>query len=170
MASIRKAKGKKEWYTILSSKEFNEVPIGETSAYDPKDLIKRVVKASLGLLTRDARSQNIQVGLEIMDVKEKKASTRLKSYLLSSSYVKRVVKVGKSKADDSFIVESKDNVKFKVKPLVLTRYKVQNKILTELRKSVRAEISEYLGKETADKFISELIVKKIQRNLKNKLS
>ena len=105
-----------------------------------------------------------------MDVKEKKASTRLKSYLLSSSYVKRVVKVGKSKADDSFIGESKDKVRLKIKPVILTRYKVQNKVLTEIRKMIRVEVLEYLKREDVNKFISDLIYKKIQKELKGKLS
>jgi ribosomal protein S3AE len=165
-----KNKGKKIWYEILSSKEFNEVPIGETSAYDSKNIIGRIVRANLGLLARDPRSQSIQIGFEIKDVTENKAHTQIKTYSLVSSYIKRVIKVGKSKADDSFIGESKDKIKFKIKPVILTRYKVQNKVLTEIRKMVRAEVLEYLKKEDANKFISELIYKKIQKELKGKLS
>jgi len=165
-----KKKAKKIWYEIFSSKEFNQYPIGETSAYGPDGLKGRIVKSSLGILMRDPRSQNTQIGFEINDIKENKAYTRIKSYSLISSYIKRIVKVGKSKADDSFMAESKDKVKFKIKPIILTRYKVQNKVLTEIRKMVRGEIISYLKKENADKFVSELIYKRIQKDLKGKLS
>ena len=163
-------KEKKLWYEILSSKEFNESPIAETSTYDLNSLKGRVVNVNLGMLTRDPRSQNIQIGFEVNEIKENKCHTRIKNCSLVSSYIKRIVKVGRSKADDSFIGESKDKVRLKIKPLVLTRYKVQNKVLTELRRMIRGEVLDYLKKEDADKFISELIYKKIQKELKGKLS
>jgi len=167
---VAKNKGKKIWYEILSSKEFNEVPIGETSSYDSKNIVGRVVRANLGLLARDPRSQNIQIGFEVRDVTENKAHTQIKTYSLVNSYIKRVIKAGKSKADDSFIGESKDKVRLKIKPVILTRYKVQNKVLTEIRKMIRVEVLEYLKREDVNKFISDLIYKKIQKELKGKLS
>src|SRR3990167_3625769 len=153
-------KEKKLWYEILSSKEFNESPIGETSTYDINSLKGRVVNVNLGMLTRDPRSQNIQIGFEVNEIKENKCHTRIKNCSLVSSYIKRIVKIGRSK----------DKVRLKIKPLVLTRYKVQNKVLTELRRMIRGEVLDYLKKEDADKFISELIYKKIQKELKGKLS
>ena len=163
-------KKKKKWYEVLASKHFHNVIIGECVAYEDKNLIGKVVNTNLGNLTRDVKLQNVRLKFSVSDVKEGKANTEIKGYELATSYVKRIVRVGRSRIDDSFLVTTKDNVNIRLKPLVLTKYKTQRNILKSMRKLVKNDFVEYIKKETYDKFISDLISKKLQRDLRHKLS
>lgn len=163
-------KKEKKWYEILASKHFNNITIGESVAYGDKDIIGRVVNVNLGSLTRDMKLQNIKLKFRVNEVKENKAYTEVKGYGLAGSYIKRVVRVGRSRVDDSFLVSTKDGVKLRLKPLILTKHKAQRKVLTELRKLVNKDFVDYIKKETYDKFVSDLMSKKLQRDLRNKLS
>jgi len=163
-------KKEKKWYEILSSKHFNNIIIGETVAYEDKNLLGRIIHSNLGNLTRDMKLQNVRLNFRISEVKEGKAYTEIKGYELATSYVKRIVRVGRSRIDDSFLVITKDDIKLRLKPLILTKYKTQKSILKELRSLVKKDFMEYIKKESYDKFVTELISKKLQRDLRNKLS
>ena len=162
-------KREKKWYEILASKQFNNLPIGETVAYEDKNLIGRIIKANVANLVRDPKLQNVRLNFRINEIKEGKAHTEIYGYSLVGSYIKRIVRAGRSKVDDSFLVNTKDGVKIRLKPLVLTRYKTQRSVLTALRKLVEKDFREYIEKENYDKFVSELVSKKLQRDLKRKL-
>ena len=162
-------KKEKKWYEILASKQFNNITIGETVAYEDKNLIGRVVKANVGGLIRDPKLQNIRLSFKVNEIKENKAHTEIHGYSLVSSYIKRIVRAGRSKVDDSFLVKTKDDIKIRLKPLVLTRYKTQRSVLRALRKLVEKDFKEYIQKESYDKFVSDLVSKKLQRDLKRKL-
>ena len=114
--------------------------------------------------------QNIRIKFEVEDVKEGKAYTGVKGYGLASSYIKRMVRAGRSRVDDSFLVITKDNVKLRMKPLVLTRYKAQKNVLKELRNIVKKDFTDYIKKEDYNKFVSDLVSKKLQRDLRRKLT
>ena len=165
-----KKKGKKKWYEVLASKHFNNIPVGESVAYEDKGLIGRVMKVNLGTLTRDAKLQNVRIKFKINEIKDEKAYTEVKGYELSGSYVKRIMRAVISKIDDSFIITTKEGIKLKLKPLVLTKHKAQKNVLKGLRGLIRKEINDYIKNEVYDKFISDLISKKIQRDIRNKLS
>lgn len=160
----------KKWYEILSSNNFNNVVIGESFAYEDKNVIGRFVNVNLGNLIRDPKLQNVRVKFRVNQVKDDKAYTEIKGYELASSYIKRIVRVGRSRIDDSFLVNTKDDVKIRLKPLVLTRYKAQRKVLRDIRKLVNKSFVEYIQKESYDKLVTDLISKKLQRDLKHKLN
>ena len=163
-------KGKKQWYEILATKNFGNVIIGETVAYEHKNLIGRVVDINLGNLTRDVKLQNIKLKFRIINVSDGKANTEIKGYELVSSYIKRIIKVGRSRVDDSFDVVTLDKVKIKIKPLILTKYKAQKNVLKNLRNLVKNEFVDYIQKENYEKFVSDLVSKKLQRDVRSKLN
>ena len=163
-------KREKKWYEVLASKQFNNVPVGETVAYEDKNLLGRVITSNVGSLIRDPKLQNVRLSFKVNEVKENKAYTEIYGYSLAGSYVKRIIRVGRSRVDDSFLVETKDKVKIRLKPLVLTKYKTNRSILTALRALVKKDFIEYINKESYDKFVSDLVGKKLQRDLKLKLN
>ena|SRR3989344_2564472 len=167
---VDKKKGKKEWYEILSGSVFNNLVIGESVAYDSKELIGRVINANLGNITKDVKLQNLKMKFRVNEVKEKKAYTEVKGYELVSNYVKRVIRAGRSRVDDSFTVSTKDNIKVRIKPLILTKYKAQKNVLKELRNTIRKDFVEYVQRETYEKFVFDLVSKKLQRDVRAKLN
>lgn len=164
------SKEKKKWYEILSSKHFNNQVIGETLANEDKNIIGRIIDINLGSLTKDPKLQNIKIKFKITEVKENKAYTEFKGYELVSNYLKRIIRGGRSRIDDSFLINTNDNVKMRIKPLILTKYKTQRGVLTGLRELIKKEFQEYAKKENFDKLISDAVSKRIHRELREKLN
>ena len=160
---------KKKWYNIIASKDFNNMIIGETTCNNKDQLIGRIVNSNLGLLTRDIKLQNIKVGFKINKVEDNNAYTEIVKYELISSYIKRVVRVGRSKLDDSFVAQSKDNVKVRIKILLLTRNIVQNSVLTKMRKRIIEYFTKILARDDYDVFVNNLMFYRLQGDLRRDL-
>src|SRR3989338_1252856 len=167
---MAEVKGKKKWYEILATNHFNNQPIGETVANDDKSLIGRIIEANLGSLTRDAKLQNIKIKFKINEVKDGKAYTEIKGCELVNNYIKRITRSGRSKIDDSFLFITKDDVKIRIKPMILTKFKSQRSALKGIKDFARKEFSEYIKKETYDKIVTDLVNKSFQRELSGKLN
>ena len=161
-------KKKKIWYTILASKEFNNFIIGETTSSSPNSLVGRKIRVPLSELIKNPKKQNLNITFSITQVKEN-ADTEIVNYELSSSFIKRIVKPGKDKIDDSFIFKTKDDITIKVKPLLITKSKTKKSILTLLRKKTRDVLKENFEKQTFSAIISSLISYKLQKTLKDQL-
>ena len=67
-------KKKKQWFTIVAPREFNEMEIGESLAPDTQSLVNRRISLSLGFLTGDLRRQNTKVLFRINEIKNDKCS------------------------------------------------------------------------------------------------
>jgi len=161
---------KRRWYNILATKNFGNTVIGETVSVDSANLIGRVVNYNLGMLTRDIKLQNVKVGFRVNKVEDNNALTEIVKYELINSYIKRVVRAGRGKLDESFVVETKDKVKLRLKIIVLTRNTVQRSVLTQMRKKLRDSFSDLLSKEDYESFLANLISHRIQMNLKRELN
>lgn len=165
----QQTKKKKVWYNILSSKDFNQSVIGETMTSDESKLVGRSIWVNLADLTRDVKTQNVKIRFRITEVKDNKANTEIIGYNLLPTYIKRVVKVSKIRVDDSFVCTTKDNIKIRIKPILITKSTTNQAVLTMLRKKIREYFNHVCSKETYSKFIADLIAHKLQRDLKNLL-
>jgi len=133
-------------------------------------LVGKNININLMTLMRHPRRQNINVKLKVKSVSEKNALTELFSYELSSSYVKRMARKGKSKIDDSFVVESKDKVRMRVKPLVIARNKVQRSVSSAVKRELREILKKEIEEKTFTEFILAVIDSRLQKEIKKKLS
>src|SRR3989338_5688722 len=130
-------KKKKIWVSILADKDFNNQEIGETLCEEPKQLIGRCIDVNLMTLTNDPKKQNVKLQFKVREIKGEKVEAEVIGYELNTSHVKRVIRRGSEKIDDSFLVETKDNVKYRIKPLLLTRYGTKRSILSAIRAKMR---------------------------------
>ena len=160
---------KKHWLPVYSTHEFGNYEIGEVPYTEIKTVNGRILRINLSLLTNDARKQNAEIAFRIINSDEKKADTEVLGYNISNAYIKRVIRKGKEKADDSFICETKDKVKVKVKPFFITKNKTKASILTKIRIGIRNIISEYSKETDFEKVIREIISNSLQRNLKQEI-
>jgi len=120
-------KGKKRWYHIFPPSVISKNSLGESSAYDPNSLVGRTISKNLGEVLGDHKAQNVQITFKINKIIENKATSKVTGYELLSSFLRRSVKPGKSRIDDSFIAKTKDNVQVKLKSLIVTRFKCHYK-------------------------------------------
>jgi small subunit ribosomal protein S3Ae len=158
-------KKKKFAYPIIAMGDFREMQVGETSADEEGKVIGRKIQVPLSELTHDPRAQNVRVTLKVARIKDRKAEAEICEYQIIPAYIKRTVRVGKSKVDDSFISTSKDGIKVQLKPVILTRFKVQNSVKTSLRKFAMEFLKKSLSEQDYFQFASGVISRKIQKEL-----
>jgi ribosomal protein S3AE len=162
-------KKRKRWVTILPSPHFRVPEIGETLTSDPQTLIGKTSTVNLMDLTRDPKKQNLKITFKITEIKDNRALTEIKRYEMLPSSVKRIVHQGKSKADASFVLVTKDNLKVRIKPLIVTRAKTARSILTKIRKEAESFLTIALKNQTFSDLIHSLLNFKIQTQLKQHL-
>lgn len=162
-------KKKRKWHTILASNEFNNVDIGETLTFDATTMVGRKVEVNLANLINDIKKQNVKIVFNISGITGDKLNTKFVSYNLLPSYMRRVVRRDKEKLEDSFICLSNDNIKMKVKTLMITKDRTKHTILTKLRKNSREIITQEFKKQNFQDILREVVINKFQRGLKDSL-
>lgn len=167
MAREEIKKKKKKWISIVS-REFNNMTIGESLVTEPSELIGKKIKVNLMSITNDPKKQSVNVVFKIREVKGEQVTAELIGYETNQAHVKRLVRKACAKIDDSFVLDGKDG-KYRVKPIIITRYKIQRGMITEMRRIMR----EVLGASFKDSekwpIFLAAISNKMQMELKNSL-
>jgi len=162
-------KKKKRWYTVVAPKEMNSIVIGDTPASDIELLKGRVVNANMMTLTNDMKKQNMVATFKILSAKELTAETEFLGFSITPAHVRRLTKKAKDKVDDSFKCETKDGKKIVIKPLIMTRKKLQRNILSSLRMTARQLLSQTAKEMTFMDLIDAVLSNEPQKALKQSL-
>jgi len=157
---------KKKWVQVLAPKIFNNVLLGETNVTEDEQVLTKSVKLNLGTVTNDMRKQGFLVRFDIVKLKEGKAHTALTGIAMTPSGMKRLIRRGRSKVEDSFLARLKDGEVVRVKPVVVTINSASKAAQTSIRLAVREKVKDILGKSTLDSFVNEVLQNKIQKLLK----
>jgi small subunit ribosomal protein S3Ae len=143
----------KNWYQIVSPSLFNNVPVAETLAETPDSLIGRVTEVSLQDLTNDFRKSHIKLLFSIDKVEQNTAHTQLKGHVLTSDYLRRMIRRRKSRVDGVFNVQTRDNALLRVKPFAIAEKRIQS----SQKKLIRNVMDEVIGKEAKTKTLNAFI-------------
>lgn len=162
-------KKKKKWISILASKEFNNVELGETFVDENEKVIGKVVCANMMNLVRDAKKQNIQLYFIVTDIKDNIANTDMYGYEMVNAFIKRFSKKAKERIDNSFDCVSQNNVKFKIKPILMTKGVAHKSVATSLRKKSEELISGYAKQTPFTEIMKSVMLGNIQKDLKTEL-
>lgn len=168
MAQIKS--GKKKWYKIHASEDFNKVIIGESLVNDPKMLIGRDLETSLAFLIHDPKKQNFRARFKIKEIKDEEAYTDLIKIYILPTFVKRFIRQSKSKIEESFEVKTKNGLKVVVKPFLITRNLVSNSVKSSLRKKCREFLSNYFNNKDYGNIVNSLLKDSLQKELRKVLS
>ncbi|MFW6014120.1 MAG: hypothetical protein ACOCQG_03005 [Candidatus Nanoarchaeia archaeon] len=160
---------KKKWVKIVAPKEFKSASLGESLVMAPENLVGRTVESNLMTITGDMKKQNINVKFSINGIKDGQAVTELRSYGVIPSAVKRMVRRTRDRIDQSFIVETKDGFKMRVKPILITASNTSNSVLNMLRKKTEDLITKHLSKTNKEDLVTEILNHKLQNELKKLL-
>ncbi|MBW2999440.1 hypothetical protein KY339_02105 [Candidatus Woesearchaeota archaeon] len=161
---------KKRWYRILAPKALNEVEVGETPTLQDQKLIGRTITASLSMVIRDMRKQNIKVTFEINKIVGDNALTRIKKYEIIPTAVKRMVRRKRDRIDDSFLCMTSDNLPVRIKPLLLTRTLSKSSQKTALMKMTREHICRNVKNMSSEALFHEVITGRMQKDLRRILA
>jgi len=143
----------KNWYQIVSPSLFNNVPVAETLAETPESLIGRVTEVSLQDLTNDFRKSHIKLLFTIDKVEQNTAHTQLKGSVLTSDYLRRMIRRRKSRVDGVFNVQTRDNALLRVKPFAIAEKRIQS----SQKKLIRNVMNEVIEKEAKTKTLNAFI-------------
>jgi small subunit ribosomal protein S3Ae len=143
----------KNWYTILAPSLFNNVPVAETLAETPESLIGRVTEVSLQDITNDFRKSHIKLLFSIDKIEQNTAHTQLKGHLLTSDYLRRMIRRRKSRVDGVFDVETRDGALLRVKPFAIAEKRIQS----SQKKLIRNVMKEVIAKEGKTKTLNSFI-------------
>ena len=143
----------KNWYTILAPSLFNNVPVAETLADSPESLIGRVTEVSLQDITNDFRKSHIKLLFSIDKIEQNTAHTQLKGHLLTSDYLRRMIRRRKSRVDGVFDVETRDGALLRVKPFAIAEKRIQS----SQKKLIRNVMHDVITKEGKAKTLNSFI-------------
>ena len=151
----------KNWYTVLAPSLFNNVPVAETLAEAPESLIGRVTEVSLQDLTNDFRKSHIKIRFSVDRVEQNTAHSQLKGTLLTSDYLRRMIRRRKSRVDGVFDIETRDGALLRVKPFAIAEKRIQSSQKKLIRNVMKNVIAKEGKAKTLNSFIKDCLDGKI---------
>jgi len=168
--NINVKKKKKSWYGLYAPESLNNAFLGETTVYNPSEMIGKTVNMHLSMITNDMKKQNIIVSFIVKEVKDNKGLTDVTGYNLSNAYIKRLVRRKRDKIDDSFLAKSKDDKVLRIKTVVMTNSQTHESATSAIRLSLRAKIKKALKEQNFVDFINSLMNSRLQKDWKSSLN
>jgi len=160
---------KKRWFPILAPKILGEREIGESYVTDPNNLVGRVIPCNLMIVTNDIKHQNTTMKFLIKEIKDNKALTEQVYYELTPNLLRRLMRRGKDRIDESFAAKTADNIDIRIKLFVLTNSSAKSSILAKLRNKLKEATAEIISKNKYDDIFDGVIRKKVQKDILEKV-
>ena len=157
----------KSWYMVIAPSFFGNVELGSIPAQEEKQLIGRVVEATLYDITADFSHHYLKMFFKINEVNGKTAKTLFKGHEYSRDYLRSLVRRRTTKVDGLFNLTTKDGYKLRIaiSALTLSRIKTsQEKIIREIMEKT---IKEKAAALTLDQFVQEMVLGKIASDIYN---
>ncbi|MEM4258528.1 MAG: 30S ribosomal protein S3ae [Candidatus Thermoplasmatota archaeon] len=143
----------KNWYQILAPTLFNTVPVAETLADNPENLVGRVTEISMQDLTNDFRKSHIKLFFKIEKLEGNNAYSTFDGSMLTSDYIRRMIRRRKSRIDGVYDVETRDGAHLVVKPFAITEKRIQH----SQKRLIRHVMKETIAREGKAKTFNEFI-------------
>jgi small subunit ribosomal protein S3Ae len=155
MPARKTKKGKKkdkQWYNILAPQMFGKTKVAETLADDPNKMIGRKVETSFQTFTDDFSKAHIKLHFKVSSVKGLDAQTIFTGHSMTSDYMRRIIRRKQSKVEGIYDVKTKDDVRLRIKPVVLTGRRIKASQKRLIRACMNQVILEEAKKNKFDKF------------------
>jgi ribosomal protein S3AE len=160
----------KQWFKTLAPASLDGVHLGDVRAKREEEIIGKTLTVNLSNVLDDPRKQSTEVTFEVVATDDSKGHTEITHVGMTQSAVRRMVRKGRTRVDDSFTVESRDGKTMRLKPFIVTSSRVTNAVATALRKEARKAVKEYLEDHDADQYFEDVIKNTLQRQIKDRLS
>jgi ribosomal protein S3AE len=164
-----KVKKKKKWCQIVAPKSMNDMLLGETRVFNPSDMMGKTIKQNLMNLTGDMKKQNVTMSFKVTDVQGDTAVAQPISYEIVPTSIKRLVRRGRDRLDDSFLAITKDDKVVRVKTLLLTKTNTVESKLRALRKESRFFLKPFIRRQEYEPILFDLVDYKFQNTMKGSL-
>ena len=160
---------RKKWLPIKATKFFDSEPLGECYVTDAEKLIGRTVTANLANLTGDIRQQAVTLRFIVNTLEGESGIADAIGYEMAPSAIRRIVRRGSDRLDESFTCETSDGQKVLIKPMIITKTITNSAVHSSLRKMLVGSVIKHVKKHTFDSLINEIITSKAQMAIKAEL-
>lgn len=157
---------KKIWHPIIATKSFESTYLGESYVAEPSMMLDRSLSVNLATLTGDIRQQGISLQFRISEIEDGKGIAKVIGYEASPAQLRRLVRRGVERLDDSIVCETSEGQLVRVKPFAVTRTSTSKSKLSLVRKILRAELSKEVKSQAFDDLIKLVVSNKLQTSLK----
>lgn len=160
---------KKKWYPIVGPRIFRENRLGETLVNDPQLMLNKILKINLMNLTKEVKRQNVNIKFQVSEIKGDQALANVIGYEIIPATIRRFVRRGKKRVDMSFLCETSDKVKVRIKPVAITKKTMKSSVSGAIRKSIIDYLKSNIKKINYDNLVTSLISYRLQRSLRSHL-
>ena len=167
---MARATAKKRWIRIIAPKIFNSSVVGETPALEPKAVIGKLVRVNQATITNDMRRQNTELSLIVDNIEGDNAKTKIVGLRLLPTSLKRVVRKGRTRLDQTVRAITKDEQVVTVKLILIPRSIVQGSVSTALQEETKRFLTKKISMSGYDALCEEIVSEKLKRGLKDRLS
>jgi small subunit ribosomal protein S3Ae len=157
----------KAWYMVIAPSFFGNVELGALPAEEPKQLIGRIVEATLYDITGDFSHQYLKMFFQITEIDGKTAHTLFKGHEYSRDYLRSLVRRRTTKVDGLFNLITKDGYKLRVSVSALTLSRIKTSQEKLIRNMMAKTANEKAAALTLDQFVQEMVLGKIASDVYN---
>jgi small subunit ribosomal protein S3Ae len=168
--AVRKVRDKwraKEWYDVYSPSYFGELVVASVPVEEPGALIGRVVETTLYDITNDFAHQSIKLYFLIVNSKEHRAETILKSHEYATDYLRSLVRRGSTRMDGIFDARTKDQFVTRISVVAFTRDRIKASQEHGIRQIMRQIIEERAAALNYDQLAHEAVLGKLGSDIYN---
>lgn len=160
---------KKSWHPIIAPALFNKQVLGQSLVGEASQLLNKAVLANAMGLTGDMKRQHVTIKFKVTSIREGQGLTSIESYEVNPAYIKRMVRRNKSKLDLSFLAMTKDNVKLRVKPVLLTKNMATGSACAGIRKKTQEFLVRQFKTMVFEDIIRDLLMNKLQNAVRGEV-
>ncbi|MHA1268846.1 MAG: 30S ribosomal protein S3ae [Candidatus Helarchaeota archaeon] len=157
----KKRAGQKEFYSLISPKNFNEMEIGMTPASTPEQVIGRVIEISLTDITNDISLMHIKLKFKVHQVVGNNAYTRFIGSDLTRDYLRSLVRRLTTRVDGIYNIMTSDGYKLRITSLVFTESRITHRQKYTIRKIMKGILEGEASSLKFDDYILDLVYGKI---------
>jgi len=157
----------KKWYEVYSPATFGLRKIAEIPSDSDEKVLGRTIEISLYEITQDYSQLPIKLKFQITRVKDNKAYTQFKGYMLTRDYVKSLVRRGSTKIEGIFNIYTKDNIPLRVTAMTIATHRIKTSQEKEIRKIMKKVVEGKASQLNFDEFIQEAVLGKIASEIYN---
>lgn len=160
-------KKKKKWVSMHASGIFGGRLLCECPVYETPQIMGRAITVNFMTLAGDMKKQHINLTFKVTDINEGKGNCQLVRYYIIPSSLRRFVRKGREKIDDSFMAKTKDEKFVRIKPMLVTNSTTHESVVTNLRVTTRKILQNIVPTYTYEQLSEEIITYKLQKYLRD---
>lgn len=157
----------KEWYDVYSPPYFGENVVASIPCEIPGAIIGRVVETTLYDITNDFAHQSIKLYFLVVNAKDHRAETILKSHEYATDYLRSLVRRGSTRMDGIFNATTKDQFASRVSIVAFTRDRIKASQEHGVRQVMRQVVEEKATNLNYDQLSQEVVLGKLGSDIYN---